>query len=1000
MVKKIKKFFKKAGSNRTAILSLCFLGFAAALVARLFSLQIVHGEDYADNFEVQITRTRTLESTRGNFYDRNGKAITKNELTSSVVLEDNGTYGSTKERVLSLNSEIYRLAKLIEANGDTLDQHDFQIVVDENGNYAFTGSEGTNRNRFRADMYGKRTVDELNAEQKASSADTLIAYLSGPERFGLDAYSENEDYAYTAEDFEEYGLPYTVDESGKAVLNLTKQERLQIIIVRYQFSLTSYQKYLPVTVASDVSNETVAAVSENQDAFQGVSIQQDSIRVYNDGIYFSSLIGYTGSASATELDDLNAQYAEQHPEEKEDRYSTNAVVGKTGLEQYMELTLQGTDGQEEVVVNNVGKVLDILEDSTVEPQQGNDVTLSVDYDLQITTYKILEQKIAGIVLTNLVNAKTVEIPEDGGSDDIRIPIYDVYNALIENNTIDIGHFDEADAGATEQKAYSRFQQKQQEVLADLTEEMNGSSPEAYNDLDEEMQEYQSFIVNDLLGDTMGILSSTAINSDDETYQAWNRGTISMREYLLYAASQNWIDVSQLTTDDAYLDSAEVYQRLTERVMERLASSTDFSKKLYHYMLLEDRLSGTDICNIMYEQNLLTKEDEDYTNFVSGRLSAYDLIRNKINKLEITPAQLALDPCSGSAVITDPNSGAILACVSYPGYDNNRIANQTDTEYWARINMDASGPLYNKATQQRTAPGSTFKPLIAVAGLMEGVVDDNTIINCDGLFGEDLFDENDQIHCHNLSGHGDLDIRGAIQNSCNVYFCTIAYELGLDENGTFSTVRSQEMLDKYASMFKMNEKSGIEISEAEPRVSDTLPIPSAIGQGTHNYTTTQLARYVTTLANEGTIYNLSLLQKVTDPDGNEVDMGEGFGPEVIGTMDDVPQSVWDDVHVGMRNVVRVTNANFFADSPVELYGKTGTAQEDRTRANHGLFIGFAHYETNSDIAMAVRIPNGYSSTNAVSAAKDIIDYYYGLRQVDEILTGSADTQGVTTVAGAD
>ena len=150
----------------------------------------------------------------------------------------------------------------------------------------------------------------------------------------------------------------------------------------------------------------------------------------------------------------------------------------------------------------------------------------------------------------------------------------------------------------------------------------------------------------------------------------------MREYLLYAASQNWIDVSQLTTDDAYLDSAEVYQRLTELVMERLATSTDFAKKLYHYMLLEDRLSGDDICNIMYEQNLLTKEDEDYTNFVSGRLSAYDLMRNKISKLEITPAQLALDPCSGSAVITDPNSGAILACVSYPGYDNNRIANQT------------------------------------------------------------------------------------------------------------------------------------------------------------------------------------------------------------------------------------------------------------------------------------------------------------------------------------
>lgn len=1001
MVKKIKKILKRAGSNRTVILGLVFLGFAAALISRLFSLQIVHGEDYAENFEVQITKTRTLESTRGNFYDRNGKAITKNKLTSSVILEDNGTYDSTKDRVLSLNSEIYHLAKLIEANGDTLDQNDFQIVVDENGNYAFTGSEGTGRDRFRADIYGRRTIDEMNAQEKASSADTLIEYLSGPEKFGLDAYSASKDAAYTAEDFEAYGLPYTVDANNKAVLDLTKEERLQIIIVRYQLSLTSYQKYLPVTVASDVSDQTVAAVSENQDVLQGVSIQQDSIRVYNDGLYFASLIGYTGKASATELDELNASYAEKHPEQQEDRYATNAIIGKSGLEQYMELELQGTDGEEEVVVNNVGKVLEVLEDSTVEPKQGNDVTLSIDYDLQITTYKILEQKIAGILLNNLVNTKKFEWTEDTTSDNIRIPIYDVYNALIENSTIDIGHFSEADAGVTEQKAYSRFQQKQQEVLAELTAEMTSADPTPYDELSEEMQEYQSFIVNDLLGDTLGILSDTAIDTSDETYQAWHTDrSISMKEYLMYAASQNWLDVSLLTTDNEYLDSAEVYQKLTELIMERLMVSTDFSKKLYHYMLLEDRLSGTDICNIMYEQNLLTKEDQDYQDFMSGKLKAYDLIRNKIQKLEITPAQLALDPCSGSAVITDPNSGAILACVSYPSYDNNRIANQTDTEYWAKINMDESGPLYNKATQQRTAPGSTFKPIVAVAGLMEGVVDDSTKIECKGVFGEGLFDENDWVHCHNLAGHGSLDIRGAIQNSCNVYFCTVAYDLGLDLAGNFSTDRSLQMIQKYADKFEMNKKSGIEISEAEPRVSDMLPIPSAIGQGTHNYTTTQLARYATTLANEGTIYSLSLLQKVTDPEGNEIDMGEDFGPTVDSSMDDIPQSVWDDVHVGMRNVIRYTNQGTFGDCPVEVYGKTGTAQEDKTRANHGLFVGFTHYDTNEDIAMAIRIPNGYSSTNAVYVAKDIINYYYGLKQPEEILTGSADTNGVTNVSGAD
>lgn len=251
--------------------------------------------------------------------------------------------------------------------------------------------------------------------------------------------------------------------------------------------------------------------------------------------------------------------------------------------------------------------------------------------------------------------------------------------------------------------------------------------------------------------------------------------------------------------------------------------------MYHYMLLQDMLDGYDICNLMYDQNLLTKEDDDYAAYVAGNMTPFQLLSDKIAKLEITPAQLALDPCSGSAVITDPNTGAILACVSYPGYDNNRLANQMDTAYWAKLNTDESSPLYNKATQQKTAPGSTFKPLMAVAGLSEGIITPTSTINCNGLFGEGLVNESDYVHCHQLSGHGDLNIVGAIQNSCNVFFCTLGYRLGLDENGTFKQKRSLEMIQKYADMFKLDEKTGIEISETDPNVTDSLPIPSSIGQ---------------------------------------------------------------------------------------------------------------------------------------------------------------------------
>lgn len=159
-------------------------------------------------------------------------------------------------------------------------------------------------------------------------------------------------------------------------------------------------------------------------------------------------------------------------------------------------------------------------------------------------------------------------------------------------------------------------------------------------------------------------------------------------------------------------------------------------------------------------------------------------------------------------------------------------------------------------------------------------------------------------------------------------------------------------------------------------------------------TTQLARYVTTIANSGTVYNLSLLQKATDSDGNDIDMGADFGPTVNSEMD-VDSSIWDLVHEGMRKVISVSNAAIFPESwPVELSGKTGTAQEDRTRANHGLFIGFSHYESRDDIALAVRIPFGYSSMNAELVAKDILDYYYGLS--DDILSGQANSNGVASV----
>lgn len=267
------------------------------------------------------------------------------------------------------------------------------------------------------------------------------------------------------------------------------------------------------------------------------------------------------------------------------------------------------------------------------------------------------------------------------------------------------------------------------------------------------------------------------------------------------------------------------------------------------------------------------------------------------------------------MITDTTTGNVLACVSYPGYDNNRLTNNMDTDYYAKLSTDLSSPFFNKATQQKTAPGSTLKILSTVAGMSEGVIDDGTYIECTGSF--DLVTP--PINCWNKQGHGSLDIREAIEQSCNVFFTTIGFELGKDSEGNFSEARSLGMLQKYASLMGLDQKTGIEISEASPQVSDKNAVPSYIGQGTNAFTTSQLARYASTIATSGTIYKLSLLDRVTDSKGKLI---KEYPSETAGQLD-LSSNIWDDIHDGMYRVVQTHDQ--FNGLGVEVAGKTGTAR---------------------------------------------------------------------------
>mgnify|MGYP003293512182 CR=1 FL=1 len=541
-------------------------------------------------------------------------------------------------------------------------------------------------------------------------------------------------------------------------------------------SLNSYQKYIPTVIATDVNEKTVASIMENSTEFLGVTIAEDNIRKYVDSKYFSQILGYTGKISEEEylaLNDAEITPENERTTRKRDDYSLTDMVGKAGIEQTMETYLQGVKGSETVYVNNLGKVIETK--NYVEPIAGNDLYLTIDHDLQVATYNILEQKLAGILLSKIINVKNYNPPENINTSKLMIPIDDVYFALFNNNVIDIHHFDNKDAGENEIAIQEAFLEKQAEVFEKLEVELTEKRT-PYKKLSEEYQVYQSYIVSMLLSE--GIISDSKIDKEDETYLAWKVDeTISLGEYLDYCIAKNWIDVTRIELHSEYSDSTEIFNQLSKDIIALLTDNTEFSKKMYRYMIEDNDISGKQICSVLLEQNAVSITEQEEERFVTGKISAFNFILFLIENLYITPAQLALDPYSASVVITNVE-GEVLALVTYPSYDNNKLANSIDAEYYASLRSDLSNPLWNYATQQKTAPGSTFKMVTALAGLEVGAITpDSNWIACNSPIDIGGW----TFRCLEFpeTGHGGLSLNDAMATSCNIYFMNLGVETGID-----------------------------------------------------------------------------------------------------------------------------------------------------------------------------------------------------------------------------
>ena len=945
--------------SRAFVVMIVFCVLSAILVQRAFVLQIVKGQEYLDDYKLQIQKTKEVQGTRGRILDRNGEVLADNKLAYSVTIEDNGEYETISQKNEIINETISRVIEIVESNGDTI-VNDFKVVLDDSGDYAYSMDDETQRLRFLADVFGEATIDKLSDKQRSYTAAELIHYLCTDEQYG-----------------------YGINEK-----RYTKAEVLKRVNIRYAMGLNRFQKFVAATVASDVSEETTAAIMENLDTLQGVNIAEDSIRYYPDSKYFASILGYTGLISQEEYDALDKK--------EQKKYSLTDIVGKAGLEQSLDETLQGTKGEIKLYVNSVGKVIETIKGK--ESEAGNDVYLSIDANLQKAAYDLLEEKIAGILLGYMTNSLDYDRSAATEGSDVAVASGDVYNAFFANEILDTGHFADEEAGETEKAVYAAFTARKEEVLGEVMNLLNDPNAAVYKDCPKEAQAYMSYVVSNLLTQNAQVIQTDAIDTKDETYLAWEEEeTVSLYTYLNYLISKNWVDTSKLKEfmpeESNYTDLAEIYQGLVNFIGKKLATDTQFDKLIYKYMIRTERLTGSQVCMLLYEQNILAYDEAQYQALASGAVSAYDFIRGKIETLEITPGQLGLEPCTGSVVVTDTKTGQLLACVSYPGYDNNRLANSMDSAYFSKLIHDQSAPLYNNATQEKTAPGSTYKPLVALAGLTESVINTGEVLPCTGLYEKTTPAAKCWVY---PNAHGGDDVTGAIRDSCNSFFYEVGFRLGFDnqtqntsdatvENAEYSSDLGCERLEKYASLFGLNQTTGIEIPESKPQISTEDSVRSSIGQGTNNYTTTQLARYITAVANRGTVYNLSMLNKVVDVKGKVL---ESYEPKVINEIDNISGVSWDAVQEGMRQVV-ASSTTYSSLGDVTMAGKTGTAQQSTTHPNHGLFVGFAP-SANPEIAFAIRIKNGYESLYPSEVGRDLMRYYYGGAAREEVITGHASS----------
>jgi penicillin-binding protein 2 len=406
------------------------------------------------------------------------------------------------------------------------------------------------------------------------------------------------------------------------------------------------------------------------------------------------------------------------------------------------------------------------------------------------------------------------------------------------------------------------------------------------------------------------------------------------------------------------------------------SFTDYIGKDGLESFYEKNLKGTDGAfqvevdsrgNVKKERGVVNpKPGNDLTLSIDAGLQKkiYDDLSSILEKTETKTA---------AAVAIDPRSGEVLALVSLPSFDNNIFSRRISQNQYLDLIRNPNKPLFNRAIAGEYPPGSTLKPIVAVAALAEGTIAPETSVGCTGAIHVGSFRFGD------WKTHGTMDLRSSIAESCDVYF----YSMG----GGYGNIAGLGMsrMKKYENNFGLGEKTGIDLfGEGNGFIPDEQwklealgekwyignSYHASIGQGFVTATPLQLANSIAAIANGGKVFQPHIVSSINKDNQNI------FTSEKKVLHDNsLLQSAIEVVREGMRQTVTAGTAQTLKDLPVEAAGKTGTAQFGSENKTHAWFVSFAPYN-NPEIAMAVLVEGGGEGhSSAVPVTRDVYEWYF-------------------------